>query len=73
MNYDFELIFARKRKKITQQKLGEMVGLSRVTINRIERGHRTNFELMQKIYLAVGLNYSKSENFNKKLNETDGD
>lgn len=70
MNYDFELIFARKRKRMTQQQLAEKAGVTRGTINKIEGGkHRSNFDLMCKIYKAVGLDYTKSEHI---LKATDG-
>lgn len=71
MNYDFELIFARKRKKITQAKLAEMVGVSRNTINRIEAGHRGNFELMQKVYSQVGIDYTQSKHITNATEDND--
>lgn len=66
---DYQLIFARKKKKLTQAQLADKLGLSRNTIVNIENGrHRSNKELMTAIYKAVGLDY-KDAYFNEE--ETD--
>ncbi|MGW2210101.1 helix-turn-helix domain-containing protein [Streptomyces sp. NPDC001781] len=42
---------ARKAQKLSQEKLGELTGLDRKTVNRIEQGHAT---LLDHIILIAG-------------------
>lgn len=45
---------ARTRRKLTQEKLGELTGLDRKTINRIEQGaHGTNTDYLLLIAAAL--------------------
>lgn len=47
---------ARERKKLTQEKLGELVGLDRKTINRIEQGtHGTLIDHLLLVAQTLGV------------------
>lgn len=68
MNYDFELIFARKRKRMTQQQLADKAGVTRETISKLERGEKKKYAIVSAVYKAAGIEWSKS-----KINPTNID
>lgn len=43
----------RKRQKLTQEQLGEMTGLDRKTVNRVEQGHGTLIDHLLLIAYAL--------------------
>ncbi|WP_302616142.1 helix-turn-helix domain-containing protein [uncultured Muribaculum sp.] len=45
---------ARKEKKLTQQQLGELMGVQRAQISRIEKGHNLTVSTIVKAFKAMG-------------------
>lgn len=46
---------ARKDKKLTQEQLGELMGVQRAQISRIERGHNLTIGTIVKAFKAMGV------------------
>ena len=46
---------ARKAKNLTQEQLGEKVGVQKAQISRLERGHGITFSTMAKIFKAMNV------------------
>ncbi len=57
------LMRARMEKKLTQEKLAEKSGISRVTIANIERGTLTDVKISTMLKLAAALESSVEEIF----------
>ena len=51
---------ARKEKKLTQQQLGELMGVQRAQISRIEKGHNLTVSTIVKAFKAMGVSASFS-------------
>ena len=51
---------ARKEKKLTQQQLGELMGVQRAQISRIEKGHNLTVSTIVKAFKARGVSASFS-------------
>lgn len=49
---------ARRKKGMTQQQAADALGMHRETYARIERGHSTTTDTMQRICKVLGLKYS---------------
>ena len=45
----------RRRQEMTQLELAEKIGVSSVTMNKIEKGHSTSFNTIRKICEVLGL------------------
>lgn len=45
---------ARISQKLTQEELGERIGVKKAQISRIERGHSISFPTMSRIFKALG-------------------
>ncbi|MDO4282476.1 MAG: helix-turn-helix transcriptional regulator [Clostridia bacterium] len=56
-----ELKFARKKNKITQEEMAEMLGISTATYCKIENGQRKSIkkEYLRKMSAILGLNYQE--------------
>ena len=61
----------RKEKKLTLEQLGLEVGLTRMQINRIEKGYNITLTTLLKISLALEINAFEILNFEYKLNKVD--
>ena len=46
---------ARKEKKLTQSQLGELMGVQRAQISRIERGHNLTVGTIVRAFRALGV------------------
>ena len=46
---------ARKAKNLTQEQLGEKVGVQKAQISRLERGHGITFSTMARIFKAMNV------------------
>lgn len=46
---------ARKDKKLTQEQLGELMGVQRAQVSRIERGHNLTIATIVKAFRAMGV------------------
>lgn len=51
---------ARKDKKLTQAQLGELMGVQRAQVSRIERGHNLTVNTVIKAFKAMGVKASFS-------------
>jgi DNA-binding XRE family transcriptional regulator len=49
---------ARLSKNLTQEELGEMIGVKRAQISRIEKGYNLTFGTVTKVLKAMGINAS---------------
>jgi Predicted transcriptional regulator with C-terminal CBS domains len=49
---------ARQAKHLTQEELGEMVGVQKAQISRIENGKNLTFSTVRKLFKAMGLTVS---------------
>ncbi len=49
---------ARLSRNLTQEELGEMIGVKRAQISRIEKGYNLTFGTVTKILKAIGINAS---------------
>ncbi len=49
---------ARKRKKMTQEQLGQLMGVRKAQISRIENGHSFNLSTVARAFKALGLHAS---------------
>ena len=59
----------RERKKLTQERLAEKVGLDLQTISRIETGYYfTSFENLEKLANALDVTMADLFNFGRTLN-----
>lgn len=45
---------ARKRENLTQEQLGERVGVKKAQISRIERGYSVTIPTMSRVFKALG-------------------
>lgn len=45
---------ARKRENLTQEQLGERVGVKKAQISRIERGYSVTIPTMRRVFKALG-------------------
>ncbi len=46
---------ARESKSLTQEKLGEMVGMNKSSISKIENGRNISFDAFLRIFKAMGI------------------
>lgn len=46
---------ARKAKKLTQEQLGEKIGVQKSQISRLERGHGITFNTVSRIFRAMNI------------------
>lgn len=46
---------ARKERSLTQQQLGEMIGVQKAQISRFENGHNITLNSVSRIFKALGL------------------
>lgn len=46
---------ARKKKNLTQEQLGELMGVQRAQISRIESGKNLNFSTIARAFKAMGI------------------
>lgn len=49
---------ARLSKNLTQEQLGEMMGVKRAQVSRIENGHNLTFTTIAKAFKAMGIGAS---------------
>ena len=49
---------ARISKNLTQEELGEMMGVKRAQVSRIERGHNLTFSTIARAFKAMGISAS---------------
>lgn len=49
---------ARLSKNLTQEQLGEMIGVKRAQVSRIEKGHNLTFATISKVFRAMGITAS---------------
>lgn len=49
---------ARLSKNLTQEQLGEMIGVKRAQVSRIENGHNLTFTTIAKAFKAMGIGAS---------------
>lgn len=49
---------ARKEKNLTQQQLGELMGVQRAQVSRIENGHNLTIGTIVKAFKAMGVSAS---------------
>lgn len=49
---------ARLAKNLTQEQLGEMIGVKRAQVSRIEKGHNLTFTTIAKAFRAMGIGAS---------------
>lgn len=47
---------ARENQKLTQAQLGEMIGVQRAQISKIESGKNLTFDTIVRIFKAMGIN-----------------
>lgn len=47
---------AREEKHLTQSQLGELIGVQRAQISKIENGRNITFSTMSKVFKAMGIN-----------------
>lgn len=47
---------ARLEQKLTQEELGERIGVKRAQISRLERGHSITIPTMSRVFRAMGVN-----------------
>lgn len=47
---------ARESKNITQEQLGEMIGVKKAQISRIEKGSNLTIQTIRKVFRAMGMN-----------------
>lgn len=48
----------RMKKNITQEQLGNMAGINRSVVSRVENGQSTSFTTLARIFRAMGMNTS---------------
>lgn len=46
---------ARISKNLTQEQLGEMIGVKRAQVSRIEKGHNLTFATIARVFKAMGI------------------
>lgn len=46
---------ARLSRHLTQEQLGELIGVKRAQVSRIEKGHNLTFVTMAKVFKAMGI------------------
>ncbi len=46
---------ARLSKHLTQEQLGEMIGVKRAQVSRIEKGHNLTFATMARVFRSMGI------------------
>lgn len=49
---------ARLSKHLTQEQLGEMMGVKRAQVSRIEKGHNLTFSTISRAFKAMGIGAS---------------
>lgn len=49
---------ARKEKKLTQSQLGELMGVQRAQVSRIENGHNLTIGTISRAFKALGVDVS---------------
>lgn len=49
---------ARQSKNLTQEQLGELMGIKRAQVSRIENGHNLNFSTIARAFKAMGISAS---------------
>lgn len=49
---------ARQSKHLTQEQLGEMMGVKRAQVSRIEKGHNLTFSTIARAFKAMGISAS---------------
>ena len=49
---------ARKEKKLTQSQLGELMGVQRAQVSRIENGHNLTIGTISRAFKALGMTVS---------------
>lgn len=49
---------SRMRKNITQEQLGNMAGIDRSVVSRVENGQNTSFSTLSRIFHAMGMKAS---------------
>lgn len=49
---------ARMSKHLTQEQLGEMMGVKRAQVSRIEKGHNLTFSTISRAFKAMGIGAS---------------
>lgn len=47
---------AREEKNLTQSQLGEMIGVKKGQISKIENGHNITFSTIVRVFKAMGIN-----------------
>ena len=47
---------ARQSKNLTQEQLGELIGIKRAQVSRIEKGHNLTFNTIAKVFKAMEIN-----------------
>jgi len=55
----FSLLEIRKKENLTQQKLAEMVSVTRQTITYIENGGRPSVDLAKRLGARLGFNWQR--------------
>ena len=46
---------ARLSKHLTQEQLGDMIGVKRAQVSRIEKGHNLTFATMARVFRSMGI------------------
>ncbi len=49
---------ARQQKNLTQEQLGEMIGVKRAQVSRIEKGNNLTFSTIARAFKAMGIKAS---------------
>lgn len=49
---------ARQSKNLTQEQLGEMIGVKKAQISKIENGHNITFRTITRLFKAMEINVS---------------
>lgn len=47
---------ARQSKNLTQEQLGEMIGVKRAQVSRLESGENLTFSTIARVFKAMGIN-----------------
>lgn len=47
---------AREQQNLTQEQLGERIGVQKAQISRLERGHSITISTMSRVFRALGIN-----------------
>ena len=66
-NYDFKTLADIRQLKYTQQVFAEKLGVTIVTLSRMENGHSASYELIMKVCQLLDIDSNKIFYSNRQL------